>query len=100
LPIPFVTKGNAVMLAMPEMLIWYVMLPLAVVGLIILWRRDAGRTAAIAVVAVVMALVYGVIVGNAGSILRYRAQEMLLLATPISVGALAVWRWWTIRRRG
>jgi len=89
LPIPFVTRGNAVRLAIPEMLVWYVMLPLAVVGLVALWRRDRGRAAAIAVLSLLMASVYGVIVGNAGSILRYRAQELLLLVTPISVGAHA-----------
>lgn len=99
LPIPFVTKGNAVRLAIPEMLLWYVMLPVAIVGLVALWRRDRGRTAAVAVLAVFMASVYGVIVGNAGSILRYRAQEMLLLATPISAGAYAVWRWWQDRQQ-
>lgn len=98
LPIPFVTKGNAVRLAIPEMLLWYVMLPLAVVGLVALRRRARGRTAAVGVLALLMASVYGVIVGNAGSILRYRAQEMLLLAAPIAVGALAAWRWWRDRR--
>jgi hypothetical protein len=98
LPIPFVTRGNSVALAFPEMLLWYVMLPLAVVGLVALWRRDRGSAAAIAFISLVMASVYGVIVGNAGSILRYRAQEMLLLAAPISVGVHTVWRWWQTRR--
>ena len=98
LPIPLITTGTTVKYAIPEMLIWYALLPFAIVGMLILWRRDRARTAALALLVVAVAALYGTFVGNAGSILRYRSQEIILLAIPIGVGVVTAWRAWRARR--
>jgi hypothetical protein len=91
LPLPFATGGSLVALALPEMLIWY---PLLVAGVIGLWRLRQQRPLEAIVLGLVvfaMASVYGTIVSNAGSLIRYRAQGILLLALPIAVGCTWIW---------
>src|SRR5207249_2366053 len=92
LPIPFVTPGGLVSAAIPEMILWYPCLILAAVGLWVIARRDRSLGLTIGLLLLAMAAVYGTIVSNAGSLMRYRAQGIVLLAIPISVGFLWVWQ--------
>lgn len=92
LPVPFVTHGTLVAIAMPEMLVWYVLFPVSIFGLVLLLRRRRAPTLVLSLVTLAMAAVYGTIVSNAGSIMRYRAQAIVLLAIPMAVGILWIWR--------
>ena len=97
-PIPFVTRGTLVAIALPEMLAWYVLFPVAMFGLVLLFRRRPVPAVVLAVVTFVMATVYGTVVGNAGSLMRYRAQAIVLLAIPMAVGVVWIWRRLPARR--
>lgn len=99
LPIPFVTPGHLVDLALPEMIVWYLAIPVAVVGFLLLFRRRPEPTVVVALTIAAMAVVYGTLVSNAGSIIRYRAQALVLLAIPIVVGALFLWDHFIGRKR-
>lgn len=92
LPIPFVTHGTLVSLALPEMIVWYLALPVALAGLVLLYRRRPMSVVVIVLVTLAMAFIYGTLVGNAGSLMRYRSQTIVLLAIPIAAGVQAMFR--------
>jgi hypothetical protein len=98
LPIPFVTPGALVLAALPEMLIWYPGLLLAAVGFWEIGRRKRAAGVVIIMLVLSMAAVYGTIVSNAGSLMRYRAQGVVLLAVPVAVGLVWLWQWQRQRR--
>jgi hypothetical protein len=72
------------------MIIWYLLLPTVLFGMVALWRRRPLPIALVVLVSLAIALTYGTIVSNAGSLLRYRAADIVLLAVPIAVGTWLV----------
>jgi 4-amino-4-deoxy-L-arabinose transferase-like glycosyltransferase len=98
LPVPFLTRGTLVVIAMPEMLLWYALFPVSIFGLWLLLRRRQAPAIVLGLVTLAMAAVYGTIVSNAGSIMRYRAQAIVLLAIPMAVGIVWIWRRFRARR--
>ena len=82
------------------MVLWYVLVLVAVLGLWLMVKRDPTKTLPLVLLIAAIALVYGTIVANAGSLFRYRAQEIVLLGIPAAVGVSALWdRWLGSRSR-
>jgi hypothetical protein len=73
------------------MFVWYLFLVAGVIGLWRLRQQRPLEATVLGLVVFAMAIVYGTIVSNAGSLIRYRAQGILLLALPIAIGCIWIW---------
>jgi len=92
LPIPGVTSGRLVPLAVPEMPLWYEGCVAACYGLVLLWRRDHTASFVIGVTVLAMAFLEGAVVSNAGTMIRERAPAIELLAVPMALAVVGLVR--------
>jgi hypothetical protein len=94
-PFPWQMGGRQV-LALPDMLLWYVCLPLAVIGAVraVRYRRTAALAPLFAGIAI--SLLYALVEGNVGIIVRHRAQVLVLL---LPFAAVTIARLIRARRR-
>ena len=84
-PFPWQFSGRQG-LAIPEVLIWYVCLPLVVAGAVFALRKRRRRALVPLFTGALVALVYSLVEGNVGIIFRHRAQALVLLLPFAAVG--------------
>ncbi len=86
-PFPWQTGGRQ-LLALPDMLIWYACLPLVLLGARRALRAHRSQAAVPLLSAAAITLLYALVEGNVGIIVRHRAQIVVLLL-PFAGVALA-----------
>lgn len=92
-PYPWRNPANPrVQLARAEMLVWYPLLAMAVVGLLAV-RRHARTLLFPLLLSGAMALVYGLTEGNFGTAYRHRGELVWAVALLAAVGAATLMRW-------
>jgi hypothetical protein len=99
-PFPWAIASTLQLYALPEVLLWYALIPFTVMGFIDAVRRDRKRTFLLVGVLVVIVTSYALVEGNFGTAYRHRAQAMPLFFVFTGRG---VARWWSAhleRRRG
>jgi hypothetical protein len=77
-PFPWQMGGRQV-LALPDIALWYMCLPLVVSGAIWAFRHRRAASLAPLVAGISICLLYALVEGNVGIIVRHRAQALVLL---------------------
>ena len=78
--------GTRQLLALPDVLIWYALFPLTMVGLWHLIRHRFSDIVVILVFVVALTILYSLVEGNVGIIFRHRAQVLAPLLCCSAVG--------------
>jgi hypothetical protein len=76
-PFPWKVMGLRQALALPDVLVWYALLPALVYGLVSAVRFRLSQTMPILVFTTTLTLAYGAFLGNAGTAYRQRTQVMI-----------------------
>ncbi len=84
-PFPWQFSGRQG-LAVPEVLVWYVCIPLVVTGALFALRRRRRYALVPLVSGVLITLLYSLVEGNVGIIFRHRAQALVLLLPFAAIG--------------
>lgn len=90
-PVPFAATSLIDLLSVPEMLVWYSTVLLAIIGTYELVRQRRFGYAFGALTAAGVALVLSLAEGNAGTLLRHRAMAIIVLIPLAAAGAGIVW---------
>jgi hypothetical protein len=96
-PAPWQLFNARQLLTLPEMLVWYALLPRVVTGFAIAMRRRFSAALPIATFALFATLSYALVEGNLGTAYRHRAQVLVLL---LIFGAVGLARGGEARREG
>lgn len=97
-PFPWQIGSMLSLMTLPEMLVWYLLLPLVVVGAVHLLKTRFVPTQPLIIFLALTGSVYALVEGNAGTAYRHRAQLILFMLILAGVG-LEVWKEWRRRRR-
>jgi hypothetical protein len=97
-PFPWEADRRVEQVTIPELLIWYVMVLLAVVGLVAHWRewRRFGHMVAYCGT---MLLILASTQGNLGTLVRHRGMIIPFALVFSGAGAAWLWRRWSAARR-
>lgn len=76
-PFPWQLGSIRQALAVPEMFLWYALLPFVGLGAASLWRRQGMRLLAVAGFLVSTTVMYSLVEGNEGTAFRHRAQVLI-----------------------
>jgi 4-amino-4-deoxy-L-arabinose transferase-like glycosyltransferase len=85
-PFPWAVAGTRQALVLPEMLVWYGLMPAFVVGLVYTIKRQLGDVLPILVFAVTLTLAYALMQGNIGTAYRQRMQVTMFFFLFMAVG--------------
>jgi hypothetical protein len=85
-PAPWQLLNARQLLTLPEMLIWYTLLPQIVIGLVIAMRQRFSAALPIASFALFSTFSYALVEGNLGTAYRHRAQVLVLFLIFAGVG--------------
>jgi len=85
-PAPWQLFNARQLLTLPEMLVWYALLPQVVMGFAIAMRRRFSAALPIATFALFVTLSYALVEGNLGTAYRHRAQVLVLFLIFGAVG--------------
>jgi hypothetical protein len=85
-PFPWQMAGTRQLLALPDVLIWYVLFPYTMIGLGHLVRRRFVDVSALLVFVIALTVLYSLVEGNVGIIFRHRAQILAPLLCCAGVG--------------
>jgi len=85
-PFPWAVAGTRQALVLPEMLVWYGLMPAFVVGLAHTIKRQLGDVLPILVFAVTLTLAYALMQGNIGTAYRQRMQVTMFFFLFMAVG--------------
>ena len=85
-PFPWAIAGTRQALVLPEMLVWYGLMPAFVAGLIQTIRRQLGDVLPILTFAVTLTLAYALMQGNVGTAYRQRTQVTMFFFLFMGVG--------------
>jgi 4-amino-4-deoxy-L-arabinose transferase-like glycosyltransferase len=85
-PFPWAVAGTRQALVLPEMLVWYGLIPAFVVGMAHSVRRQLGDVLPILVFAVTLTLAYALMQGNIGTAYRQRMQVTMFFFLFMAVG--------------
>ena len=77
-PFPWQMGGRQV-LALPDIIIWYACLPLVILGAIWAFRRRRTTAVVPLIAGISICVLYGLVEGNVGIIVRHRAQALVVL---------------------
>ncbi len=88
-PLPWQLFNARQLLTLPEMLAWYALVPLVVIGLRDALQRRFAAAAPLAFFAGLATLSYALVEGNLGTAYRHRAQVMILFLIFAAVGFVA-----------
>lgn len=92
-PLPWHARSPAALAYLPEQLAWYVLVGLAVVGVVSGLRLDASLTLVLAGVTAVGVVAIGLASGNMGTMIRHRGILMMLVPWLSSLGACELLQW-------
>ena len=84
--VPWAIAGTRQALVLPEMLVWYGLMPAFVGGLLHAIRRQLGDILPILVFAVTLTLAYALMQGNIGTAYRQRSQVTMFFFLFMGVG--------------
>ena len=87
-PLPWQIQSRAMMLALPEVLLWYVLVLLAPVGIVAGIRRDRLLTCALVAFVFGGAALVAVTGGNIGTLIRHRSLVMPFMAWLSALGGV------------
>ena len=76
-PFPWTVSSLRQLLSMPDVLVWYALMPALLRGLKSAVRERLGQTLPILIFTVALTLAYGAFLGNAGTAYRQRTQIMM-----------------------
>lgn len=85
-PFPWMARGLLQSITIPEMLLWYFLMPHVARGVRFVWGTNRREMWVLIALAGAMALTYALISGNMGTAYRHRAQVLPLLLVFASVG--------------
>ena len=85
-PFPWAIAGTRQALVLPEMLVWYGLMPAFVAGLVHSIRRQLGDVLPILAFLVTLTLAYALMQGNVGTAYRQRTQVTMFFFLFMSVG--------------
>ena len=85
-PFPWAVAGARQALVLPEMLVWYGLMPAFVAGLVHAVRRQLGDLLPILTFAVALTLAYALMQGNIGTAYRQRTQVTMFFFLFMGVG--------------
>jgi len=88
-PAPWQLWNARQWLTLPEMLVWYALVPQVVFGLRELWRRRAASALPLLCVAALTTVSYALVEANLGTAYRHRAQVLVLYLVLAAVGLAA-----------
>jgi 4-amino-4-deoxy-L-arabinose transferase-like glycosyltransferase len=85
-PFPWQITSTLAALTLPEMLVWWVMIPFMVAGLIYSVRKRLREALSMLIFTVMLTLGYSILQGNVGTAYRQRAQIQVFLFMFVAVG--------------
>jgi 4-amino-4-deoxy-L-arabinose transferase-like glycosyltransferase len=85
-PFPWQTGSTRMMLALPEILLWYALFPFCLIGILYTARRNLRAALVVVLFVVQLTCFYGVFVGNVGTAHRQRTQVYVFYLIFTSVG--------------
>ncbi|MGI9628589.1 MAG: hypothetical protein ACR2QM_17270 [Longimicrobiales bacterium] len=97
-PFPWELGSRLQSIAVPEMLIWYSLVPFILRGLVLGLRNDARSFMVLLAVIVTMSVAYALVQGNVGTAFRHRAQLLPLTFIFAAIG-LKDWHGARVQRR-
>jgi hypothetical protein len=99
-PLPWHIESRAMLVYLPEHMVWYLLLPFALVGLVAGWRRDGLLTSVIAAHAVAAILIVALTSGNVGTLARHRGLALPYLVWLSALGVCEIMRRATLTPAG
>lgn len=90
-PLPWQFTSTLAMTTLPEMILWWSMLPFLVIGLVYSFKNRLRKCIAVMTFSLMLTLGYSILQGNVGTAYRQRAQIQVFLLMFVAVG-------WTIMR--
>lgn len=85
-PFPWNVGSIFQIIAIPEMILFYLLFPKLVRGITFSWRQRKKQTSAIILFVILMSLILALIEGNAGTLFRHRSYILYFCFIFISVG--------------
>ena len=89
-PLPWQITSSLAMSTMPEMVIWWSMIPFMISGIIYSFRKKLRECISIMVFTLMLTIGYSILQGNVGTAYRQRAQIQVFLFIFIAVGITLV----------
>ena len=96
-PLPWQIQSTSEMVFLPQQVVWYVLVPFAIVGLVAGLRRDALVTCMLAGLAAAGAVVVALNSGNVGTMVRHRDTVVPFVVWLSALGAVATVSHWVSR---
>lgn len=96
-PFPWAVESTLQALTLPEVLLWYLLVPWTVMGLARIGRREHAAAPVIAAVLLLAVTSYALVEGNFGTAYRHRAQVMPLFFI-FTASGFGVW-WARVKKR-
>ena len=98
-PLPWETVSWSEIALVPQQVVWYLMVPLALVGVVAGFRRDVLVTLLLVSCIVVAAVPIGLSNGNIGTLVRHRDTVVPFIVWLSGLGAVSLTGWLASRRR-
>ena len=89
-PLPWQVTSSLAMTTMPEMIIWWAMIPFMISGIIYSFRKKLRECISIIVFTLMLTIGYSILQGNVGTAYRQRAQIQVFLFIFIGAGITLV----------
>jgi hypothetical protein len=96
-PLPWQIQSTSEMVFLPQQVVWYLLVPFAIVGLVAGLRRDALVTCMLAGLAAAGAVVVALNSGNVGTMVRHRDTVVPFVVWLSALGAVATVSNWVSR---
>lgn len=90
-PLPWQITSSLSLMTMPEMIVWWLMLPFAVTGIIYSFKHKLRKCISILVFTLMLTISYSILQGNVGTAYRQRAQIQVFIIIFIGVG-INLWK--------
>lgn len=78
-PFPWLVSGFRQLITLPEMLVWYWLIPRVIRGIRVAFRRSPSETLTLLSLVVCLAIPYSIVSANMGTAYRHRAQVLVFL---------------------
>lgn len=97
-PFPWAVDSVLQLFTLPEVLLWYVLVPFTALGLWVAPKLGGPRIWLAIAVLLVVVVSYALVEGNVGTAYRHRAQVMPLFFVFTGAGLARLWKGWRHRR--
>jgi hypothetical protein len=89
-PFPWQLTSLRQLITLPEMILWWISLPLLVLGLIFAIKHRLREVAPILIFTTLLTLTYSILMGNVGTAYRQRAQLLIFYFIFVGIGFVLV----------